>query len=113
MFINSCFASHALAYDLIKSLYKSSFSTSLPVCRVDGNEKEKAGHVVKVRWGVYVRAYHRQDKRNGGNDVLKFGVSEMQGWRKNHEDAHICTILGGNGVSRAIFGVWDGHGGKE
>jgi len=48
----------------------------------------------------------------GGNDALDFGVSEMQGWRKNHEDAHTATILPGR-ITRAVFGVWDGHGGKE
>lgn len=36
----------------------------------------------------------------------------MQGWRNGMEDAHICaTDIGGEDIS--IFGVFDGHGGKE
>ena len=34
----------------------------------------------------------------------------MQGWRKSQEDAHIAQELPG-GVN--IYGVFDGHGGKE
>ena len=50
---------------------------------------------------------------DGENDVLVYGASEMQGWRKNHEDAHTCTLLQSGPVNRAVFGVWDEHGGKE
>lgn len=36
----------------------------------------------------------------------------MQGWRNNMEDAHIHeTDIDGRGTS--VFGVFDGHGGKE
>jgi len=34
----------------------------------------------------------------------------MQGWRKSQEDAHIAHFIG---ADVAIFGVFDGHGGKE
>lgn len=34
----------------------------------------------------------------------------MQGWRKSQEDAHIAHFIG---PDIAIFGVFDGHGGKE
>ncbi len=52
---------------------------------------------------------------------IKVGVGEMQGWRKNMEDAHIVeTSLAPQGVvvgeaipTIALFGVFDGHGGKE
>lgn len=41
------------------------------------------------------------------------GVLPAQGWRKNMEDEHIAvTGLGGNGEMH-LFGVFDGHGGKE
>jgi len=33
----------------------------------------------------------------------------MQGWRNTMEDAHICELDLGDGVS--FFGVYDGHGG--
>lgn len=39
-------------------------------------------------------------------------ASEMQGWRNGMEDAHILeTNIKGEDIS--IFGVFDGHGGKE
>lgn len=45
---------------------------------------------------------------------FKYAVSGMQGWRKSMEDTHITSI---NQISTlpntAIFGVYDGHGGKE
>ena len=34
----------------------------------------------------------------------------MQGWRKSQEDAHIACDLPNN---TAVFGVFDGHGGRE
>lgn len=38
----------------------------------------------------------------------------MQGWRKNMEDAHICSQIDlGYGQMGMLFGVFDGHGGKE
>jgi serine/threonine protein phosphatase PrpC len=39
----------------------------------------------------------------------------MQGWRKTMEDARIAEleVNGGNGKVYSIFGVFDGHGGKE
>lgn len=35
-----------------------------------------------------------------------------QGWRRSMEDAHIATINLGNAPDAAIFGVFDGHGGR-
>jgi serine/threonine protein phosphatase PrpC len=37
----------------------------------------------------------------------------MQGWRKRMEDAHICHLNLGPNKSTHVFGVFDGHGGKE
>ena len=37
----------------------------------------------------------------------------MQGWRKRQEDAHIAAISKGEKNDIDIFGVFDGHGGKE
>lgn len=37
----------------------------------------------------------------------------MQGWRKRMEDAHISDLNLGNNGKINIFGVFDGHGGKE
>jgi serine/threonine protein phosphatase PrpC len=38
----------------------------------------------------------------------------MQGWRKNMEDARICDFsIKVNNKNYAVFGVFDGHGGKK
>ena len=37
----------------------------------------------------------------------------MQGWRKRQEDAHISALSQGEKKNIDIFGVFDGHGGKE
>jgi len=38
----------------------------------------------------------------------------MQGWRQGMEDAHITiSDLGGEGAGISLFGVFDGHGGKQ
>jgi len=42
---------------------------------------------------------------------MKFGASQMQGWRSNQEDAHIAKFNIASGVS--LFAVFDGHAGQE
>ena len=37
----------------------------------------------------------------------------MQGWRKRQEDAHVADISQGEDKNIDVFGVFDGHGGKE
>jgi protein phosphatase 1G len=37
----------------------------------------------------------------------------MQGWRKRMEDSHISDLSKGNNGKLHVFGVFDGHGGKE
>ena len=37
----------------------------------------------------------------------------MQGWRKRQEDAHISAVSQGEKKNINVFGVFDGHGGKE
>ena len=37
----------------------------------------------------------------------------MQGWRKRQEDAHISALSLGDEKKIDVFGVFDGHGGKE
>jgi protein phosphatase 1G len=50
-------------------------------------------------------------KTQSGNGV-KYTSSEMQGWRKNMEDARIAdlSVKVGN-KTYCVFGVFDGHGG--
>ena len=51
-----------------------------------------------------------KDSSDGHNNLLKYGSSAMQGWRYRMEDAHLHQL---NNINYDIFGVFDGHGGKE
>ena len=50
---------------------------------------------------------------SGEGHGLRYGVSAMQGWRMEMEDAHVCStnILGLDKGS--FFGVFDGHAGSK
>lgn len=54
---------------------------------------------------------------SGESKGLKYGVSAMQGWRMEMEDAHVCsTDIKNPKVSLdgwAFFGVFDGHAGAK
>ena len=54
-----------------------------------------------------------KDYEDGENSYIKFGASGMQGWRKRMEDSYICALNIGNNNQYDIFGVFDGHNGKE
>lgn len=41
---------------------------------------------------------------------MHYVASEMQGWRNTMEDAHISVFID---PDTSVFGVFDGHGGKE
>ena len=51
-----------------------------------------------------------KDSFDGENTYVRFGASAMQGWRYRMEDAHLHSL---NNLNLDIFGVFDGHGGKE
>ncbi|XP_042394962.1 probable protein phosphatase 2C 60 isoform X1 [Zingiber officinale] len=61
--------------------------------------------------GIYLSS-PKTDKfsEDGGNARLRFGLSSMQGWRANMEDAHAAVPDLDDCTS--FFGVYDGHGGK-
>lgn len=62
--------------------------------------------------GVYLsKANTAKETEEGESDWLRFAATSMQGWRVNMEDAHIAQKDIKEGVS--LFGVFDGHGGKE
>lgn len=52
-----------------------------------------------------------KDSDNGGDTRVQFSCTSMQGWRNQQEDSHIAEIKLPNG--EMVFGVFDGHGGKE
>jgi protein phosphatase 1G len=62
--------------------------------------------------GIYLST-PKTDKfsEDGENDKLKLGLSSMQGWRANMEDAHSALLNLDNETS--FFGVFDGHGGTQ
>eukprot|EP00929_Paragymnodinium_shiwhaense_P008513 TRINITY_DN112476_c0_g1_i1.p1 TRINITY_DN112476_c0_g1~~TRINITY_DN112476_c0_g1_i1.p1 ORF type:complete len:508 (-),score=163.77 TRINITY_DN112476_c0_g1_i1:91-1614(-) len=51
-----------------------------------------------------------KEVEDGEKSGLKYGVCEMQGWRRNMEDAHISIADFDKDVG--LFAVFDGHGGK-
>lgn len=44
---------------------------------------------------------------------VRYGACGMQGWRKRMEDSHISDIGIAQNNGLHLFGVFDGHGGKE
>lgn len=49
----------------------------------------------------------------GINEHFYWGACGMQGWRSGMEDTHICQPVEIPGGYGQLFGVFDGHGGKE
>ncbi|GLJ32033.1 hypothetical protein SUGI_0645140 [Cryptomeria japonica] len=61
--------------------------------------------------GIYLSSPKTEKvSEDGENDRIKYGVSNMQGWRASMEDAHAAVPDFDDGMS--FFGVYDGHGGK-
>lgn len=60
-----------------------------------------------------------KESYDGGDlsvDPSRYGLSCMQGWRKNMEDSHICynnVKIQEIGECISIYGVFDGHGGPN
>lgn len=62
--------------------------------------------------GIYLASPNREKHSfDGSYGKMKFGASGMQGWRVNMEDAHISAF--NIAPETHLFGVFDGHGGKE
>ena len=47
------------------------------------------------------------------NKYLKFGLNQVQGWKKTMEDYAIHFLDNGENKFMNIFGIFDGHGGRE
>lgn len=64
--------------------------------------------------GAYLSEPVRDKETEAGQDArLAFGCASMQGWRTSMEDAHTAILGLGGDPQAAIFGVYDGHGGRE
>lgn len=56
----------------------------------------------------------RKQTESGKGNGIAFGVSSMQGWRMEMEDAHVAkTALSGELKTWSYFGVFDGHAGSN
>lgn len=54
-----------------------------------------------------------KDWEDGEYGRLRYGIAAMQGWRRNMEDAHLAEAEVEGDERTAMFGVFDGHGGRE
>lgn len=62
--------------------------------------------------GIYLSSPNTtKTSEDGENDMLRYGVSAMQGWRMSMEDSHISIPDLDDKTS--LFAVFDGHGGAE
>ena len=50
---------------------------------------------------------------NGYNNDLEYGICSIQGYRPSMEDTYFSAINIGEDKNLSLFGVCDGHGGKE
>ena len=75
---------------------------------------------------VYLKEPNKEiEFEDGSNEFLKYAAGNMQGWRLNmvsklwlsisllQEDAHVANSKFLGDENKALFGVFDGHGGRE
>ena len=64
--------------------------------------------------GCYLSAANTdKDTHHEDSPFLPYAVCNMQGWRRNQEDAHIALPDFDPEKSLSLFAVFDGHGGAE
>jgi len=66
--------------------------------------------------GAYMSApITEKHGEEGENNCFEYGVSSMQGWRIDMEDAHLACLDAklDSKSTTGIYGVFDGHGGRE
>lgn len=65
--------------------------------------------------GAYLdKPIEEKNPTNGHSAQSMWGACSMQGWRCGMEDSHITTEVDlPDGKKGMLFGVFDGHGGKE
>eukprot|EP00803_Ostreobium_quekettii_P001918 evm.model.scf_2090.4 EVM.evm.TU.scf_2090.4 scf_2090:17865-24744(-) len=54
-----------------------------------------------------------KEVESGENGSTMYSVAAMQGWRTEMEDAHLAALQIQGHPGKCLFGVFDGHGGKE
>jgi protein phosphatase 1G len=64
--------------------------------------------------GAYLSSPKKgKEIEDGAGSGLRFGASSMQGWRTSQEDAHLALPVFDPEKPSSLFGVYDGHGGRE
>eukprot|EP00828_Plagiopyla_frontata_P025855 TRINITY_DN3328_c0_g1_i2.p1 TRINITY_DN3328_c0_g1~~TRINITY_DN3328_c0_g1_i2.p1 ORF type:complete len:321 (-),score=56.27 TRINITY_DN3328_c0_g1_i2:82-1044(-) len=77
-------------------------------------QNKKINHFCPSSMGFYLTTPNK-DKSTSKNKTpkLSYVASSMQGWRTSMEDAHIAVLNFNQDPDLHLFGVFDGHGGKE
>ncbi|KAI1729045.1 protein phosphatase 2C domain-containing protein [Ditylenchus destructor] len=64
--------------------------------------------------GAYLSAPKTEKQHEQGeNEWVRFASTSMQGWRAHQEDAHNACLDFSSDPKCCLFGVYDGHGGKD
>jgi protein phosphatase 1G len=64
--------------------------------------------------GAYLSApVTDKESEDGKSSRVRYGVSAMQGWRRTMEDAHLALPNLTEDEACSLWGVFDGHGGRE
>ncbi|KAI1721516.1 protein phosphatase 2C domain-containing protein [Ditylenchus destructor] len=64
--------------------------------------------------GAYLSAPKTEKQHEEGeNEWVRFASTSMQGWRAHQEDAHNACLDFSSDPKCCLFGVYDGHGGKD
>ena len=64
--------------------------------------------------GAYLDAPLKDKNPEGSQNAdWKWGACAMQGWRCGMEDTHVAFLVKDDPNRAMVFGVFDGHGGKE
>lgn len=63
---------------------------------------------------VYLNEPNKEiEQEKGSNQYMSYATGSMQGWRLNMEDSHLVDLKFMENENKALFGVFDGHGGRE
>jgi serine/threonine protein phosphatase PrpC len=72
-------------------------------------------NIKTLKMGAYLDTPIKdKNPEDGKFDFCAYGACSMQGWRCGMEDSHIAREINlPDGEKACLFGVFDGHGGKE
>jgi hypothetical protein len=53
-----------------------------------------------------------KNTKDSKNDLIRYGIAEMQGWRRTMEDSVMAIDSFDKNETNFLFGIMDGHGGS-